>query len=796
MPGKILYLTVADYPYGFGEPFLEDELKIISDSFDEVHILVTEHNNTQQKNSTPKLFVPSNAHIHILNTHINFYEKILGRENFTIKMYWEAYQVLKNNLRQPLTFYKFKVISSYLKKAQKYFRSVIPIVSRTSQEGDIRLFYSYWLTEYTLGNIYLKKRFSDSYAVSRAHGWDVYFERNRESYLPFRKYFIQNLDALFFISEHGKEYLAEKFLHNNPINLYTSRLGTHKIEAFSINLPYDSDTISILTLSFIVPVKRLDLAVAAIENVLEHGIKVRWTHIGGGSDILEHSFKESVSILGKKFKNLSFDFKGLQSKEAIKHILESSYFDILLNTSDYEGLPVSMMEAMSAGIPCIGRNVGGIREIINDGQNGFLCPATASSRDIAEAILRYVRLSHEEKQKFHQNAYNTWNEKFNSEKNYSHFANSLQYIIDPSKKFYECKNCLYSTTNCSEVNIDFNGICNFCRTYKIRKQQIDKNRCSGKLEEIVRLLNNHQGRYNCVIGVSGGVDSTYTAYVAKKILGLKPLAVHLDNGWNSEIAVQNIHRCLDRLEIDLYTHVIDWEEFKDLQLSYLKASVVDIEVLTDHAILATLYKAAIKFKVPYILSGENFTTEGVLPDSWVYAKNDLLNIKAIHKRFGNRRIRTFPTLGYVKKYILDKIYGIKYIPLLDYYPYNKSEAKKIIERELGWKDYGGKHYESTFTKIYQTIILPEKFGIDKRISHFSTLICAGQISREHASEQIHKPILETEERRHLVRFACEKFHISETEWDQLMSLPPVPHDAYPSVKNRIKKMKALLSEND
>lgn len=797
MSRKILYLTVADYPYGFGEPFLEDELKIISSLFDEIHIIVTDHKGANPESSSKfPFYLPFNARVHIVDTQLSLRDKYLSYEIFDLKMYWEAFLIIKNNLRQKLTFYKFKLISSYLKKAHKYYNTVASLVSQTSQEGDNRLFYSYWLTEYTLGNIYLKKKFPGSYAISRAHGWDVYFERNREAYLPFRKFFIQNLDAIFLISEHGRKYLTAKFRFANPVNLYTARLGTQKIHPASRSLPSDSDVLSILTLSFIVPVKRLDLAVAAVENVLKAGVKIKWTHIGGGSETYEKNFFDSVSALLNKYNGFILEFKGNQPKSAIRNILESQYFDILLNTSDYEGLPVSMMEAMSAGIPCIGRDVGGVSEIIQDGYNGFLCLNSATAENISELILKYHHLPREYKQYLHQNAFSTWEEKFNSKKNYEYFSQALKYILNPDLSYRECERCLYSTNNCSEVKIDFNGICNFCKSYEIRKEEIINNRHSKKIDEIVRLIKRHKGRYNCIIGVSGGVDSTFTAYVAKKILGLKPLAVHLDNGWNSEIAVQNIHRCLKQLDIDLYTHVIDWEEFKDLQISYLKASVVDIEVLTDHAILATLYNTAIKFRVPYILSGENFTTEGVLPSKWVYAKNDLLNIKAIHKRFGSKKIKTFPTLGYVKKYLLDKLYGIQYIPLLDYYPYNKPEAKKIIENELCWMDYGGKHYESTFTKIYQTIILPEKFGIDKRVSHLSTLICAGQLSREEAQQLIRKPIITEEERRSLIRFACEKFHLTEEEWNEILSTPSVSHDHYPSVRNRMRKIKSFFFSNE
>ncbi|MCX7649942.1 MAG: N-acetyl sugar amidotransferase [Flavobacteriales bacterium] len=392
----------------------------------------------------------------------------------------------------------------------------------------------------------------------------------------------------------------------------------------------------------------------------------------------------------------------------------------------------------------------------------------------------------------HQNARKTWKEKFNAESNYRSFAENLTHILDSDPGYRACRRCVYNTENCPEINIDFNQLCFFCRIYDLKIARIRAQKTEGKVEYLKKEIQRHRGPYNCIIGVSGGVDSTYTAYVVKKILGLRPLAVHLDNGWNSELAVLNIRNCLEALDIDLFTYVIDWEEFKDLQRAYLKASVVDIEVLTDHAILATLYRAAVKYKIPYIISGENFSTEGLLPRNWVFNKNDLINIKAIHKRFGSRPIKTFPKLGLVRKYFWDKFYKIKYIPILDYVPYDKKAAKEIISKELGWREYGGKHHESTFTKLYQTVILPEKFGIDKRVAHFSTLICAGQMTREEALQELEKPVIEPKERESLIRFACEKFEFTREEWEEIMKAEPVPHTFYPSTTRFIEKLKGWL----
>ena len=231
-------------------------------------------------------------------------------------------------------------------------------------------------------------------------------------------------------------------------------------------------------------------------------------------------------------------------------------------------------------------------------------------------------------------------------------------------------------------------------------------------EILKKIKDNGKGKkYDVLIGLSGGVDSTYVAYLCAKYK-LNVLAVHLDNGWNSEIAVANIKRIIKNTGFDLITHVINWKEFKDLQRSYFKANVIDIEALTDHAIFTIMEQIAVKDNIKYILSGSSITTEGRLPESWVHNKWDSINIKAIHKKFGEIKLETFPIRNYVLGEILHKINGLKTIDILNYIPYDKASAKNLIQEEYNWKDYGGKHHESIFTRFYQSYILPYKFGVD------------------------------------------------------------------------------------
>jgi N-acetyl sugar amidotransferase len=343
-----------------------------------------------------------------------------------------------------------------------------------------------------------------------------------------------------------------------------------------------------------------------------------------------------------------------------------------------------------------------------------------------------------------------------------------------------CTRCVMDTTD-PEIKFDEKGTCNHCKRYDemARIKILTGAERENKLKEVVDKIK-REGKnkeYDCIIGVSGGVDSTYVAYIVKK-LGLRPLAVHLDNGWDSELAVGNIEKILKKLDIDLYTHVVDWEEFRDIQLAYLKASVVDIEVVTDHAITAAIYDIANKKRIKYFLSGSNIVTEVIMPNSWVYNKNDLRNLEAIHKRYGTVKLKTYPTMGLFMWLCFSFFTGIQTIPLLNYVDYNKKEAKKLLISDFGWVDYGGKHYESLFTKFYQAYILPTKFNIDKRKAHLSTLICSGQITREEALEELEKPLYEEDELERDKEYVLKKFGISEKEFEDLMKLPIKRHQDY------------------
>ena len=364
-------------------------------------------------------------------------------------------------------------------------------------------------------------------------------------------------------------------------------------------------------------------------------------------------------------------------------------------------------------------------------------------------------------------------------------------MVGKEINFRKCNRCILDTNDYPGISFDVNGVCNICKTYDdlAEKAFFNPEEREKRLSEIISEIKKKgkNKKYDCIIGISGGIDSTFLAYQAK-IFGLRPLLFHLDNGWDSELAVSNIENITNKLGFDLYTYVIDWNEFRDLQLAYLKASVVDIEAITDHAITASLFKTARKFHIKYHLYGENLVTEGILPPNWVHNKSDYLNIKAIHKRFGTLKLKTYPYLTFLSRLYYVYFYKLKTIRLLNYLNYNKENAKSILMKETGWRDYGGKHYESIFTRFYQSYILPEKFNIDKRKSHLSTLICSGQITRMQAFEEIKLPPYDKIKLLEDKEYFLKKLGLSNDEFEKFMQNPIIKHTDYPSIMNIYHKL--------
>jgi N-acetyl sugar amidotransferase len=344
-----------------------------------------------------------------------------------------------------------------------------------------------------------------------------------------------------------------------------------------------------------------------------------------------------------------------------------------------------------------------------------------------------------------------------------------------------CSKCVMDTTD-EAITFNNEGVCNHCIEAFKRLPQYHFTDAEEKhnLEELeANIKSKKKGKYDSVVGLSGGVDSSYIALMAKR-MGLNPLCVHFDNGWNSEIAVNNIKKIVNKCNFDLETYVIDWPEFKDLQRAFLKAGVIDIELLTDHAILATMFKLRAKHKIDYILSGNNYVTEHGLPKSWVWNKLDFKNIKSIHKIYGTKKIKKFPTTSQFKMLLNNKLgLGGVYAEPINMVNYSKTRVMEELEKEFDWQYYGGKHYESVFTKFYQAYILPLKFNVDKRKVHLSALVRNAEITKEEALEALKKDLYNPSELTNDKQYVLKKLDFTEIEFDAIMKEKPRKHSDFP-----------------
>lgn len=345
-----------------------------------------------------------------------------------------------------------------------------------------------------------------------------------------------------------------------------------------------------------------------------------------------------------------------------------------------------------------------------------------------------------------------------------------------------CPVCIMNDS-IKEFKMTKTNICNFCAEWEKQKHlytNFTQNKISQNLSNIKKKIvgSKNNKKYDCVIGLSGGTDSSFVVYHAWK-LGLNPIIIHMDNGWNSKTSNHNINKILDRTGFDYKTLILDWEEFRDLQISFLKAGVPDIELITDHAIFAYIIDFAVKENIKFILSGVNFATEHSTINSWGWRKDDFNHIKKIHKIFGKHKLKTFPKMYPFKRFYYENIKKkINVINLLDFINYNSLEAKEILKKEFNWENYGGKHRESFFTMFFQGYILPEKFKIDKRILHLSCMIRNQEITRDKALEITALPPLESQNINQYVNFFKKKLQLSNDEFVKIMSEKPKRHSDY------------------
>jgi N-acetyl sugar amidotransferase len=356
-----------------------------------------------------------------------------------------------------------------------------------------------------------------------------------------------------------------------------------------------------------------------------------------------------------------------------------------------------------------------------------------------------------------------------------------------SRTYQICNRCIMDTTD-PDIRFDASGTCNHCTEFTNRRSLYNYRGQESDIEltkwiaQIKKAGKNKP--YDCVVGLSGGIDSSYAAYKAKE-LGLRVLGVHMDNGWNSQEAVSNIRNIAQKLHIDYESYVLDWEEFKKIQLAFLKASVPEADTPTDIAILSALHKVAAKHGIKFIVSGGNFATEGILPKHWHYNAKDLTYFRHICSTFGVGKIKRFPTFGFLSEMYYKLFKGINMFYILNYLPFEKSEAMELLTKELSWKYYGGKHYESKYTGFIQSYYLFTKFNIDYRRATLSSQICAGVVNREEALEMLKTSPYQDDKVEKEKDYISKKLGVSRHEFDAILQNEANWYSHYPNDEKRL-----------
>jgi len=553
--------------------------------------------------------------------------------------------------------------------------------------------------------------------------------------------------------------------------------------------------------------KGYDTLLRAFARAFSGAAHVRLEIGGQGPDA--EAFKALAKHLGI---DAQVTWLGALTREQVRACLHRA--DGFVLPSRFETFGVVYIEAMSTGLAVVASKCGGPEDFVDDdcgylAENGDVDSTAAAMRRMVESRdawrTRAQAIRERTIARFGQaavvSALTTVYRQVLQDASVEPRPAGVAHIASAVRRgqhaagYRICSACIMDTSD-PDIVFDREGVCNHCHKYQnaVQSEKYLRRVRPGALESLVEEIRQHgRGRkYDCVIGVSGGADSTYVAYRVKE-LGLRPLAVHLDNGWNSELAVSNIERTLTRLGIDLYTHVIDWREFSDLQRSFLRASTPELEVPTDHAILATLYAAAAREGVRYVLSGHNTATEGGGVGAWIEGHGDWRYIREVHRRFGSVRLRTYPHYGIARFLYYSLLKRVQWVQILDFIDYNKADAVRLLQETLAWRDYGGKHYESIFTRFYLGHYLPEKFGFEFKRLHLASMVWSGQRTREAALQEMAADDYPLEMQERDREYVVKKLGLTLAEFQAFMTQPRKAFGDYPSYKRVFGGIRPLIA---
>ena len=766
-----MFLYTVNFPYGNSEPYLHNALQYLSKYFQKVYIIP----NTRESGNCD---LPKNVEVKFLQE----YTCEKGRKTLFVLNFCAIVRIM-------LTEFKHCEEKPYFIKRSRYYLNELLNAIELSEKikqlpkfnNEDTLHYSFWMNNWALALALLKRKGYIDEFVFRVHGFDLYKERWPNDFIPFRRTCYQYTKAIFPISMLGQSYIKKNFKFSEKAKVFY--LGT---EDSGENPKVSLDHIHVVSCSNFVPVKRLHLLALAFSSCK---VKLKWTHIGGYTEAEMEKLKPFLDNIKE---NVEVRMVGHLPQNELKDFYRSEPVTLFINVSESEGIPVSIMEAISFGIPILATNVGAIHEIVTK-ETGVLVEKDIQPTELMKAIVDLSRSNYTTTESAIR-IKNFWRKHFEASTNYNTFYEHLANLKIWDKKSerewrriykYSCTHCVLSTEDDSKITFDENGVCNYCTTFEkefARYYSISLEERTAQLKRIAEKIKieGKGAKYDCLVGVSGGVDSSFVAIKAYE-LGLNALLIHFDNGWNSELAVKNIEQISKHTGFDLFTYVVDWNEFKDLQRSYIKAGVLDWEVPTDHGLWAITIKKAKEMNIKYVLTGFNYQTEGILPKPMRYDKADLKNLKDIYNRYGKGgSFKSFPTYNFWHHQYLRLIWGLQIEPILCYLDYDKTEAKNYLIEKAGWRDYGGKHYESIFTRFYQGYALYEKFGVDKRKAHLASMICSRKITRDEAFAELNKPMLDPEIMKEDLRFFLKKLEFSESEFRQIMNAKPVKHEVFNS----------------